>query len=126
MIQRLFVSILLKYEISNHKEFYQKYKELLDTNYSHKYKTELKNHPLLSHYVVKDWTPPVGFKQNIDDSDSSKWTIETIAPNSALCELEIMSSEEGKSLSDFKISLPDLHKDQFIQNYLIDSYLCCN
>ena len=53
-------------------------------------------------------------------------TIETIAPKSALCELEIMSSEEGKSLSDFKISLPDLHKDQFIQNYLIDSYLCCN
>jgi hypothetical protein len=37
MLRKLFVSILLKCEISNHKEFYQKYKELLDTDYTHKY-----------------------------------------------------------------------------------------
>jgi hypothetical protein len=34
-----------------------------------------------------------------------------------------MLSEEGKSLSDLKPPLPDLHKDQFIQNCLMDSYV---
>ena len=123
MFRKLFTSILLKCEVSNHKEFYQKCKELLDTDYIHKYRTEFKNHPLLSRYVSKDWTAPVGFEQNIGGSDSSEWTVETIASNSALCELENMLSEEDKSLSDFKLPLPDFHKEQFIQNCLMDCYV---
>ena len=35
MLRKLFVSIILRYEISNHKEFYQKCKELLDADYLH-------------------------------------------------------------------------------------------
>ena len=34
-----------------------------------------------------------------------------------------MLSEEGKSLSDFKLPQPAFHKVQFIQNYLMDCYV---
>ena len=34
-----------------------------------------------------------------------------------------MLSEEDKSLSDFKLPLPDFHKEQFIQNCLMDCYV---
>ena len=73
-----------------------------------------------SHYVIKDWTPPTEFDQNIvGGSDSAEWTLETIAVDSA----QSMLAEEGKSLSGFKLPLSGFHKDQFIQNYLMYCYV---
>ena len=34
-----------------------------------------------------------------------------------------MLSEEDKSLSDFKLPLPDFHREKFIQNCLMDCYV---
>ena len=94
VLWKLFPSILHKSEVSNYREFSQKCKEPLDTDYTHKDRIEFKNHLLLSCYVFKDWTPPVGFNQNIDCCASSEWTIKTIVSNWALCELEEMLSKE--------------------------------
>ena len=93
MLRKLFVSIILRCEVSNHKLFYKKCKELLDADYSHKYTTEFKEHPLLKHYVTKDCVSPSILNQCSDGKHLSAWTIETIANNSALCDLERMLSE---------------------------------
>ena len=49
--------------------------------------------------------------------------MEQFAINSALCDMEIMLGETGKSLTEFGLPSPDMEKEQFLQNCLRDQYI---
>ena len=55
--------------------------------------------------------------------NSIAWTVESIAENSALCDIEIMLSEEDKSLKYFGLPLAEMHMEKFIQNCRVDKYI---
>ena len=55
--------------------------------------------------------------------DSRAWTVESVAENSALCDIENMLSEEDKSLKYFGLPLAEFHMEQFIQNCRVDKYI---
>ena len=125
LLRKLFVSILLRCDVSNHKQFYEKCKDILREDYLHKYKMEFKRHPVLKHYISDCQE-----KEQVDlgvhtpsPDNSTKWTVEKIAENSALCDLENMLSEEDKSLKYFSLPLADFHKEQYIQNFRVDKYI---
>ena len=125
LLRKLFVSILLRCEVSNHKLFYEKCKDILRGDYLHKYNKEFKRHPVLKRYIsdCKDeeqvdlgvHTPP--------PDDSRAWTVESVAENSALCDIENMLSEEDKSLKYFGLPLAEIHMNHYIWNFRVDKYI---
>ena len=123
MLRKLFATIILKCKVSNHKQFYEKCKDLLSADYIHIYSTEFRMYPLLSWYVIdsEDLQENVGCTTT--DDDLIQWSMEKIAANSSLCDLHRMLSEEDKSLEDFDLPIPDLCKEQHIQNCLMDNYV---
>ena len=149
-LRKLFATILLKCEVSNHGVFYEKCMDMLNADFIYQYKKEFAQHPLLKHYVTNT-TPPSSTKDN-DDKDpleseegeeestagltssddtseehengtQEKWTLEKLASNSCLCDIERMLAAEDKSLRDFELPMPDLEKEQYIQNCLMDRYI---
>ena len=133
-LRNLFVTILLKCEVSKHRTFYKKCKDMLSTDYLHKYKKEFGQHPLLgnvgrestskmednSDNDVKDFDIVL---ESYNDEDEEEWTLEKYASNSSLCDIERMLAEEDKSLSDFGLPLPNMEKEQYLQNCLADHYI---
>ena len=86
---------------------------------------EFKRHPVLKHYISdcqEEEHVDLGVHSPSPD-DYTKWTVEKIAENSALCDLEDMLSEEDKSLKYFSMPLADFHKEQYIQNCRVDKYI---
>ena len=93
---------------------YEECKEMLSTDYRYKYKHEFEAHPLLGQTDAD---------ASNQDSDNDRWTMGQFAINSALCNMEIMLGETGKSLSDFGLPSPNMDKEQFLQNCLRDQYI---
>ena len=87
---------------------------------------EFKRHPVLKHYIrdcQEKEQADLGVHTPSHDN-STKWTVEKMADNSVLCDLENMLSEEEKSLKYFGLPLADLHKEQYIRNCSrVDKYV---
>ena len=109
---------------------------MLSADYRHKYKTEFENHPLLGKDTVNPSKPPSvhdGNNANERTKDTMEsleahekdkdWSMEEFALNSSLCSMEIMLGGTGKSLSDFGLPLPNMDKEQYLQNCLQDHYI---
>jgi len=134
LLRKLFITIILNCEVSKHNEFYENCKIFLDTDYLHRYKTEFKNHPFLSnikcssseetteHQEDFDFFPPAVNKEGGNDKNEV-WTLEEFASNSCLCDMEMMLNKEKKSLGDFGLPLPNMEKEQYVQNCLSDHYI---
>jgi hypothetical protein len=144
-LRKLYATILLKCEVSNHEVFYEKCMDMLKTDYVYQYKREFALHPLLKHYVTN--TPSsanddhrdkplesneggqqaaVGLTNSGEENseqEEDEWTLEKLASNSCLCDIERMLAAEDKSLKDFELPMPDLEKEQYIQNCLMDHYV---
>ncbi|KAL7532029.1 hypothetical protein ACHAWF_004001, partial [Thalassiosira exigua] len=51
VFEKLFATILLRCEVSNHKAFYKECKTFLDIDFMHRYSTQFEHHPLLNKYI---------------------------------------------------------------------------
>ena len=89
-------------------------------------------HPLLQSYVDNgDCNTLTGERKKasvqvrLGDycNSNDEWTLETIATNSCLYDLERMLAVEDKLLEDFELPIPNFEKEQYIQNYLMDHYI---
>ena len=135
LLRKLFVTILLKCEVNRHRTFYKKCKDFLNTDYMHQYKTQFDRHPLLKEF--KRASSPLMNDEDDDmedydielesyaeeDIEDGEWTLDKFASNSCLCDIERMLGEEDKSLSDFGLPLPNIEKEQYLQNCLADHYI---
>jgi hypothetical protein len=132
LLRRLFATILLKCEVSNHGALYEECRDMLSADYMHKYKDLFETHPLLAKHDndnMDDDGVTVGSMEQMeedcedDDDDDEEWTLPKFAFNSSLCDLERMLAEEDKSLNDFDLPMPNVEKEQFLQNCLMDNYI---
>ena len=54
--------------------------------------------------------------------DDDEWTVEKFASNSSLCDLEQILAKEDLSLKNFSLPVPNMEKEQFIQDCLQDHH----
>jgi hypothetical protein len=130
-LRKLFVTILTQCEVSRHKTFYKKCKDLLSADYLHQYKVQFDRHPKLDKV---ERAPSEGIDvdpDNVEDydieletyTDEDEWTLDRFASNSCLIDIERILGEVEKSLSDFGLPLPNMEKEQYLQNCLADHYI---
>ena len=56
--------------------------------------------------------------------DDDTWTLQKFALNSCLCQIEIMLGDMmNKSLEDFGLPKPNIGKEKYLQNLLIETYV---
>ena len=101
---------------------------------------KFQQHPILKKYIetesssctdLETLNPTSKNADKTDNNESEKevpdddfeWTLETFALNSCLCDLEKMLAEENTSLLNFGLPEPDMQKEQYIQNCLMDHYV---
>ena len=146
-LRKLFATILLRCEVSDHNSFYEQCKSFLDIDFMHQYRTQFEHHPHLEKYVKNESEPTAkdttgtssmgaenlepkdncNMDSNANGSDGADgdegWTLSRFAHNSCLCDIERMLATENKSLADFGLPVPDMEKEQYIQNCLMDHYI---
>ena len=55
--------------------------------------------------------------------DDAEWTLEKFESNFSLCDLEQILAKDDLSLKDFSLPVPNLEKEQFIQNCHQDHHI---
>ena len=109
-ICQLFATIIAKCEVNKNKTFYKICKKYLYTDFMHTYKLEFPKH---SEDVVED--DKVVLETYEEDDE---WKMEKFASNSSLCDLERILAKEGLSLKNFSLPVPNMEKEEFIQDCL--------
>ena len=124
-ICQLFATIIAKCEVNKHKTFYKTCKGYLHTDFLHIYKLEFPRNPLLQKYVGKNATVESNDEISLSDEDvveddkvvletyetDDEWTLEKFASNSSLSDL-------SQILAKHDLPVPNMEKEQFIQNSL--------
>ena len=133
-IHQLFATIIAKCEVNKHKTFYKTCKGYLHTDFMHMYKLELPKNPLLQKYIGNNATVESNDEVSLSDEDvveddkvvlqiyeeDDGWTLEKFASNSRFSDLEQILAKEDLSLKNFSLPVPNMEKEQFIQNCLQD------
>ena len=130
-LRKLFVTILTQCEVSRHKTFYKKCKDLLSADYLHQYKIQFDRHPELDKVERAPAEDIDVDPDSVEDydieletyTDADEWTLDRFASNSCLIDIERILGEVEKSLSDFGLPLPNMEKEQYLQNCLADHYI---
>ena len=132
-LRQLFVTILTQCEVSRHRTFYKKCRHLLNADYKHQYKVQFDRHPVLENIdqeslLYEDMDVEAEEEEDYDIeletyNDEEEWTLYKFASNSCLIDIERMLGEVEKSLSDFGLPLPNMEKEQYLQNCLADHYI---
>ena len=124
-LRRLFITILVHCQVSNHKQFYLQCKKSLKADIVHKYSNAFKEHNILHNYINENDTKECEVDDTeVDFYDSdNEWDLQIFASNSALFQLELLLQEQNKSLSDFSLPMPNVHQEQFLQNIFMQSYV---
>ena len=117
-LRKLFVSILVNCEVSDHRALYDNFQNDLCSDFTFKYKREFPRHPLLSGL-------PSDCEQHANDNKSGNdesWTLQQYAINSALFLLERLLKDQNKTMDEYGLPLPDTKKEHFVRNCLADQY----
>ena len=136
-IHQLFATIIVKCEVNKHKTFYKTCKGYLHTDFLHKYKVEFPKNYHLQNNIGKNAREESNDELSLSDEDvveddkialetygdDDDWTLEKFEPNSSLCDLEQILAKDDLSLKDFSLPVPNLEKEQFIQNCLQDYHI---
>ena len=134
LIRQLFATIIAKCEVNKHKTFYKTCKNYLHIDFLHTYKVEFPKNPFLQKYIGNNTTIESDDEVSLLDEDvvednmivletyedDDEWTLEKFASNSSLCDLEQILAKEDLSLKDFDLPVPNMKKEEFIQNHLQD------
>ena len=132
LIHQLFATIIAKCEVNKHKMFYKTCKNYLHIDFLHTYKVEFPKNPCLLKYIANNATIESDDEVSLLDEDvvednmivletyedDDEWTLEKFASNSSLCDLEQILAKEDLSLKDFDLPVPNMEKEEFIQNHL--------
>ena len=134
LLRKLFVTILLNCEVSNHKGFLLHCKDMLIANLIHKYKKNFAENAVLRKFIklntnddTKDCDINEQFQHyfgHFNDNDDEDWNVEKIALNTCLVEIQCMLQDMmNKSLSDFNLPMPNMKREKDVQNILIGKYV---
>ena len=135
-IHQLFATIIAKCEVNIYKTFYKTCKGYLHRDFLHIYKLEFPKNPLLQKYIGKNATIESNDEVSLSDEDvveddkvvletyenDDEWTLEKFASNSSLCDLEQILAKDDLSLKNFSLPVPNMKKEQFIQDCLQDHH----
>ena len=119
-LRKLFVSILVNCEVSDHRALYENFKTDLCSDFTYKYKREFPRHPLLSGLSSDDGEQHAN--DNNNTSSKKSWPLQQYAINSALILLQRLLKDQNKTMDEYGLPSPDIDKEHFVQNCLADQY----
>ena len=103
-LRKLFVSILTKCEVGDHRKFFEACKDLMNEDFLRRYMRQSDRNQM-----------------EVEFEDG--WTLEDFATNSCLAHLDKLLELEGHSLDDFHLPLANLDKEQVIQNSMLEEII---
>ena len=136
LIHQLFATIIAKCEVNKHKTFYKTCQNYLHIDFLHTYKVEFPKNPFPQKYIGNNATIESDVQVSLLDEDvvednmvvletyenDDEWKLEKFASNSSLRDLERILAKEDLSLKDFDLPVPNMKKEEFIQNHLQDHH----
>jgi hypothetical protein len=95
-LRKLFVSILLNCEVSDHRALYENFQNELCSDFTFKYRQDFPRHPLLSGLSSNGQ-----HHGNYNNSNEEAWTLEQYAFNSALFLLQRFLKDQNKTMNEY-------------------------
>ena len=139
LLRKLFATILLHCEVSNHKAFLLHCKDMLIADLIHKYNKSFANNDELRRFIKPDTKCGDNDSNNcgddtnkqfqyyfghFKDTNDEDWNVEKTALNMCLvdiqCMLQVMMN---KSLSDFNLPMINMMREKYVQNTLLEEYV---